>query len=109
LSQSFNAYVKREGLIVHSDSMKIQMDKIKSDFLTPTKAQMEIELSKIPMTRTYDIALSLFRNMVNQKHPPQMGVKNNRTQRHINETTSTGRGQGRSDFGCVGRSNFGRR
>jgi hypothetical protein len=62
LTRSFNAYVKREGRIVHSDSMKIRMliDKIKADFLTPTKAQLEIELSRVPMTITYDQSLSLF-------------------------------------------------
>jgi hypothetical protein len=78
LTRAFNAYVKREGRIVHSDSMKIRMliDKIKADFLTPTKAQLEIELSRVPMNMTYDQALSLFRNMVNQKHPPQMGAAN---------------------------------
>jgi putative lipase involved disintegration of autophagic bodies len=43
LTRAFNAYVKCEGQVVHSDSMKIQMliDKIKADFLTPTKAQLE--------------------------------------------------------------------
>lgn len=68
LTRAFNAYVKREGRIVHSNSMKIRLliDKIKADFLTPTKAQMEIELSRTPMTMTYERALSLFRNMVNQ-------------------------------------------
>ncbi|KAI2511672.1 hypothetical protein MHU86_2738 [Fragilaria crotonensis] len=44
LTRAFNAYVKREGRVVHSDSMKIRMliDKIKADFLTPRKAQLEI-------------------------------------------------------------------
>jgi hypothetical protein len=56
LTRAFNAYVKCEGQVVHSDSMKIQMliDKIKADFLTPTKAQLEIELSQMPMTVTYE-------------------------------------------------------
>jgi hypothetical protein len=61
---------------------------------------------------TYDIALSLFRNMVNQKHPPQMGVTKNRTRRHFNETTA-GRGLGRGGYGrggqtgnCSGRGNY---
>jgi hypothetical protein len=105
LTRAFNAYVKREGQIVHSDSMKIRMliDKVKSEFLTPTKAQLEIELSQTPMTVTYDQALSLFRNMVNQKHPPQMGAAQNRTRRNINEVSS-GRGRGtRGGFGRVGR------
>jgi hypothetical protein len=51
LTRAFNAYVKREGRVVHSDFIKIRMliDKIKADFLTPTKAQLEIELSRTPM------------------------------------------------------------
>ena len=90
LTRAFNAYVKHEGRIVHSDSMKIRMlvDKIKSDFLTPTKAQLEIELSRM---MTYDQALALFRNMVNQKHPPQMGAAQNRVRQNVNEMSS-GRG-----------------
>jgi hypothetical protein len=46
-TRAYNAYVKHEGRIVHSDSMKIRLliDKSKADFLTPTKAQLEIELS----------------------------------------------------------------
>jgi hypothetical protein len=56
LTRAFNAYVKQEGRVVHSDEMKICMliDKIKADFLTPTKAQLEIELSRVPLTITYD-------------------------------------------------------
>ena len=105
LTRSFNAYVKREGRIVHSDSMKIRMliDKIKADFLTPTKAQLEIELSRTPMIMTYDQALALFRNMVNQKHPPQMGAAQNRVRRNVNEVSS-GRGRGgRGGYGRGGR------
>jgi hypothetical protein len=72
--------------------MKIRMliDKITADFLTPTKAQSEIELSRIPMTITYDQSLVLFRNMVNQKHPPQVGAVNHWTRRQVNEITSAG-------------------
>ena len=99
LTRAFNAYVKREGRIVHSDSMNIRMlIDIKADFLTPTKAQLEIELSRTPMTITYDQLLALFRNiMVNQKHPPQMGAAQNRVHRNDNEVSSgktkkTGRG-----------------
>jgi hypothetical protein len=108
LTRAFNAYVKREGRIVHSDSMKIRMlvDKIKADFLTPTKAQLEIELSRVPMTITYDQALSLFRNMVNQKHPPQMGVAHNRARRQINEASSSISGRdarGRAGYGRGGK------
>jgi hypothetical protein len=106
LTRAFNAYVKREQRIVHSDPMKIRMliDKIKADFLTPTKAQLEIELSRVPMTMTYEQSLALFRNMVNQKHPPQVGAANQRSRRHINETSTGGRGfKGRGGGGRGGR------
>ena len=106
LTRAFNAYVKREGRVVHSDSMKIRMlvDKIKADFLTPTKAQLEIELSRVPMTITYEQSLALFRNMVNQKHPPQMGTVQNRARRQINEVSTGGRGsRGRAGYGRGGR------
>ena len=107
LMRAFNAYVKREGRVVHSNSMKIRMlvDKIKADFLTPTKAQLEIELSRTPMSMTYEQAIALFRNMVNQKHPPQMGAAQNRVRRSINETSANrgGRGQGRGGYGRGGR------
>jgi hypothetical protein len=105
LTRAFNAYVKREGRIVHSDSMKIRMlvDKIKADFLTPTKAQLEIELSRIPMTITYDQSLALFRNMVNQKHPPQVGAATHRTRRQVNEVTSGRGSRGRGGGGRGGR------
>jgi hypothetical protein len=113
LTRAFNAYVKREGRIVHSDSMKIRMlvDKIKADFLTPTKAQLEIELSRVPTNITYEQALSLFRNMVNQKHPPQMGAVHNRTRRQINQAnSSSGRhSRGRGGFGRGGRGERGNR
>lgn len=56
LTRALNGYVKRKGRIVHSDSMNIRMliDKIKADFLTPpTKAQLENELSQTPYFETW--------------------------------------------------------
>ena len=105
LTRAFNAYVKREGRIVHSDEMKIRMliDKIKADFLVPTKAQLEIELSRVPLTITYDQSLALFRNMVNQKHPPQVGAATHRTRRNINEVVSGRGSRGRGGGGRGGR------
>ena len=106
-TRAFNAYVKQEGRVVHSDLMKIRMlvDKIKADFLTPTKAQLEIELSRVPTTMTYKQSLAMFRNMVNQKHPPQMNAKQNHVRRNINETNTGrgGRGQNRGGYGRGGR------
>jgi len=109
LTRAFNAYVKREGRVVHSDSMKIRtlLDKIKADFLTPTKVQLEIELSRIPMTMTYQQALGLFRNMVNQKHPPQMGVAQNRVRRNVDEVSTGRHGRGHNNRAGRGLSNRG--
>jgi hypothetical protein len=91
--------------------MKIRMliDKIKADFLTSTKAQLEIELSRTPMTVTYEQSLALFRNMVNQKHPPQIGGAQHRVRRNINEanTGRGGRNQGRGGYGRGGRGGRG--
>ena len=55
---------------------------------------------------TYDQALSLFRNMVNQKHPPQMGAAHIRACCNINEL-STGHGDRGGQFS--GRSGRGGR
>ena len=56
---------------------------------------------------TYEQALGLFRNMVNQKHPPQMGVAQNRVMRNVNEVSSSGRGRGQSNRGGHGRGGRG--
>ncbi len=106
LTRAFNAFVRREGQIVHSDSMKkirMLVDKIKADFLTPMKAQLEIELSRIPMSITYEQSLALFRNMVNQKHPPQMGAVQNRARQQVNEVSSGRGSSGLAGFGRGGR------
>ena len=42
----------------------------------------------------HDQALSLFRNMVNQKHPPQMGAAQNRIRCNIKEVSSSRGGRG---------------
>ena len=55
---------------------------------------------------TYEQALSLFRNMVNQKHPPQMGAAQNRVRRNVNEANTNRGGSaqtGRGGFGRGGR------
>jgi hypothetical protein len=60
------------------------------------------------MNVTYNQALALFRNMVNQKHPPQMDAVQNRSRRHVNEVSTAARGRGRGDCGCGGRGGRGR-
>eukprot|EP00978_Attheya_sp_CCMP212_P023203 scaffold70488_cov59-Attheya_sp.AAC.5 len=93
LTKAFTTYVKKEGRIVHSEDMKLRtlLSKIKADFLKPTKASIEMELTAIPMVMTYSRALLLFRNEVSKVHPPQMN--NRSTRRNINQVDS---GRGRS-------------
>jgi hypothetical protein len=85
---------------------RMLIDKIKADFSTPTKAQLEIELSRTPMNVTYDQELALFRNMVNnKKHPPLMGAV---SRRHVNGVSTAARGRGRGGYGRGVRGRRGR-
>lgn len=72
-------------------------------------AGLEIDLSRTPMMMMYEQTLSLFRNMVNQNHPPQMGAAQNRLRRNVNETNTGrgGRGQSRGGSGRGGRGGRG--
>ena len=92
LTRAFAIYQRVENRQVHSNSMKLRilMSKVQVDFLEQTKAALNIEMSKSPMTLTYEDALSTFCNAVNLKHPPVILLPNNRSRR-INET-SQGRG-----------------
>eukprot|EP00978_Attheya_sp_CCMP212_P042444 scaffold258611_cov49-Attheya_sp.AAC.2 len=90
--------------------LRTLLSKIKADFLKPTRASIETELTAIPMVMTYSRALLLFRNEVSKVHPPQM---NNRSTCHnINQVNSgrgkgTGRDNGRGR-GCRGGNSGGR-
>eukprot|EP00978_Attheya_sp_CCMP212_P040416 scaffold220304_cov29-Attheya_sp.AAC.1 len=102
-TKAFTTYVKKEGRVVHLEDMKLRtlLSKIKADFLKPTTASIETELTAIPMAMTYSRALLLFRNEVSKIHPPQMN--NRSTRRNINQVdTGRGRGPGR-DTGRGGR------
>ena len=77
---------KVEGRDVYSNEMKLRklISKIKADFLATTKAAIEVRLAEVPMTMTYEIALSTFHNSVNQQYPPEIGSVP-RVRRHVNE------------------------
>ena len=112
LTVAFATIDKDQGRQVYTDIAKLRMlnKKIKADFLEQVKVSIEIELAKVPITMTYDIALASYRNTVNRKHPPNKEVKKTR---RINETTSTsssrgnqrgrGRGRGRGHGRGIGR------
>lgn len=110
LTYAFTTYAKVEGPDVYTQNMKLRtlLHKIKADFLVPTKAGLNIELTKRPMTMTYDRALAIFRNEVNNKNPPQLSTnlssRERRSMREVNTQDSRGRGRGRGR----GRHNGGR-
>ena len=96
---------------MHLDAMKIRMliDKIKADFLSPAKAQLEIDISRMLMTIMCNQAIALFGNTVNQKHPPQMNA--NRVRCNVNKVTSRKGGKCNQRGGngdCGGRGGRGR-
>ena len=102
LSRAFAICQRVENRVVHSNSMKLRIliSKIQADFLEQTKAALNIEMSKLPMTLTYEDALSAFRNAVNMKHPPSLSSTNNNRVRRINEVTQ---GRGNPGGGRMGR------
>lgn len=99
LTFAFTAYDRAEGRRVHSDPMKLRIlvSKVKASFLGDTKASINTELSKIPMTMTYEVALASFRNTVNREFPPQLG-DGAKTRRSIRQT-DRGRPRKRRDRG----------
>ena len=64
------------------------------DFLQATKAFINMELAKTPVTITYENALSALSNKDNHKFPPELSPSNNIKTRIINEagTLRSGRG-----------------
>ena len=114
LTYAFTTCEKVEGS-VYTQNMKIRklLQKIKADFLTPSKAGLNIELTKVPMTMAYHRAFAIFRNEVNRKNPPQLSnnvlTRDRRSVREVNTQEdrhrSRGRGRGRNNGGR-GRGNW---
>ena len=103
LTDAFNTYDRLEKRTVHSDAMKLRIlnRKILADFLQATKASINLELARVPVTMTYEKALAAFRDQVNQKFPPEMSSA--KRTRRINETVTRGGGkQGRGGRGYRG-------
>ena len=118
LTKAFTIYERNEGRNVFSDSHKLRIliRKVDADFLNQIKTSINLELTRDPVTITYDQALTTFRNEVNLKFPPQVG--NTRRTRRINEIDSHydgyhysdnyGRGYGNRGRGRSGRGRGGR-
>ena len=105
LSTAFVIFDKKENRQVYSDEMRLRIlcRKVTADFLQNTRTFIEIELSKLPVTMTYNQALANFRNEVNRKFPPNMAQANRNTRR-VSETNGRGRGRGRGRGNGGGRT-----
>ena len=104
LTQSFDVYDRTENRVVYSEEMKLRIlcRKVNADFLQNTRQIINVELTRTPMTMTYNQALTTFRNEVNSKFPPSLSA----TQRY-RRVAETERKGGRFG-GRGGRGRFGR-
>ena len=105
LTHAFTMLDRDEGRSVYSDEMKLRMlnQKINVDFLQPMKSAISIELTRNPVTMTYNQALMTFRNEVNRKFPPDLTPGGSRTRRINEVSTNLGRGRGRGRGRPTGR------
>ena len=88
LNQVFHTYERNEGQVVQSNDIKLRilMSKIKVDFLATDQLTLTSQMSRIPMTLTYEDAVVTFRNAVLAKFPPDfLSQVSNCSQRHISE------------------------
>ena len=104
LTVAFAQLDKYERKQVHSDEAKLKLlnKKVQADFLQIVRNGIELEMTKMPMIMTYNIALSNYRNAVNQKFPPGSDIKKTRRNIHETNTREGGRG-GRGGGGKRGR------
>ena len=118
LTNAFALVNKDAGRQVHTDEMKLQMlnKKVKADFLSAMKTNIEMQMNIIPMTMTFASAMANYRNTVNQRHPDNANTSNRRNRRIQNANRYTGgrgsrggsggrggRGQGRGNGGKGGK------
>ena len=71
LTTAFIIYDRKESREVNSNDIKLRIliKKINAHFLQETKSTIEVDMTRITTTMTYDIALANFRNHVNSKFP----------------------------------------
>ena len=107
LNNAYHILVKKEGREVYSDTMKLRnlLDKVRVEWLIPIKSVIEVELTRHPITYTYDQAMLAFRTEVNRRFPP--GSSAAKVRRTIQQLEGD-RPQGRGYYGGRGRGRGGR-
>ena len=93
LNFAWNAYDKKERRQVHSEEMKLRtlQKKIKANFLTSTKAMIDVALAAVPMVTTYDHAIKSYCQVVSAKYPPDLTAA--KLTRPIHQNSMGGRHQ----------------
>ena len=103
LVTSFAVIDKHEGREVYSDTSKLRMlaKKVRTcDFLESTLSVIDLELTKEPVTLTFDQALANFRNAVNRKFPPEMSAT--KKTRRINQLKNKNNNKNNKNSGRQG-------
>ena len=74
ITYAFNTYKYLEKRRIHSNDMRLHIlnRKILVDFIQATKASINLDLVKTPVTITYEDALVAFCNQDNHKFPPEL-------------------------------------
>jgi len=106
LLEAYRIVDREAGRVVHDDLSKLReliTNRIKSQELATLGANLRIELSRYPITMTFDRALSLYRDQIRQVHGNIMvGVGSTTNERRIRQTETWragGRGRGNGGRG----------
>ena len=93
LRWGYSILKKKYGAAAYPEEVMLQglEKKIKADFLESTRAALTIELSKLPLTLTFDGAMKAYRLVVNRKYPPTLG-HTHKVKRSIRETNKKSEG-----------------
>ena len=105
LTKAFVTFDKKEKRMVHSQEMKLRtlIGKLKAGFLEQAKSTIQLKLLDVPLAFTYEQAIKLIRNTVNQRYPIKADGTQG-TRRQMNELGSShGRGRGRGHGRSWGR------
>ena len=112
LNKAYDVMTKRENRMVYSNEMKLRtlLRKIRCDWLDRIKSVIEVELTDLPITYTYERAMLAFCIEVNKRFPPgSFTAKGKRTIQQIGGNQPQGREHyGGRYYGGRGRGRGGR-
>ena len=98
LTNAFATIDKDAGRAIYTDDGKLRKlnQKIRADFLVTMKSQVQMEMTKVPSSMNYNLALSNYRNVVNDKFPHQE-TSSSRTKRRIQNVNNNQSGNNKGE------------